>query len=283
MTITIEGAIQEGAERLREGAVNEARREAGSLLAHVLGRDRGFVIAHAGDSLTEGQYHDFQRLILRRTRGEPLQYIIGHREFFKLEFEVSPDVLIPRPETELLVEAALELCRDEPAPSIGDIGTGSGCIAISVLHELPAAVAVATDTSPAALKVAQRNAERHGVQERLTLVESDCFAAVSLTKPFSLIASNPPYVSEAELKRMPREIRFEPRAALAGGTDGLSIIRRLLSEGRPFIRPGGHLVFEIGFGQSEPVEKLIDRRVWKLIEIRRDLQGIPRTFVLRAR
>lgn len=283
MTVTIEGAIQEGAERLREGAVNEARREAGSLLAHVLDRDRGFVIAHAGDSLADGRYHDFRRLILRRTRGEPLQYIIGRREFFKLEFEVSPDVLIPRPETELIVEATLELCKDAPAPFIGDIGTGSGCIAISVLHELPAAVAVATDTSPAALKVAQRNAERHGVQERLTLVESDCFAAVSLTKPFSLIASNPPYVSEAELELVPREVRFEPRAALAGGPDGLAIIRRLLSEGQPFIRPGGHLVFEIGFGQSEPVEKLIDRRVWKLLEIRKDLQSIARTVVLQKK
>src|SRR5260370_28663863 len=152
-------------------------------------------MAHAGDSRAEGQYRDCQRLMLGRAGGEPLQYIIGHREFFKLEFEVSPDVLIPRPETELIVEAALELCRDEPAPSIGDIGTGSGCIAISVLHELPAAVAVATDTSPAALKVAQRNAEHHGVQERLTLVESDCFAAVSLTKQYSLIASKPPYIS----------------------------------------------------------------------------------------
>ena len=283
MTVTIEGAIQEGAERLREGAVNEARREAGSLLAHVLDRDRGFVIAHAGDSLADAQYHDFRRLISRRIVGEPLQYITGHREFFKLDFEVSPDVLIPRPETELIVEAALELCKDDPAPSIADIGTGSGCIAISVLHELPAAAAVASDVSPAALKVAQRNAERHGVQERLTLVESDCFAAVGLTKPFSLIASNPPYVSEAELKGVPREVRFEPRAALAGGPDGLSMIRRLLSEGRPFIRKGGHLVFEIGFGQSEPIEKLIDRRVWKLIEIRKDLQGIPRTFVLQGK
>jgi release factor glutamine methyltransferase len=283
MTVSIESAIQEGAERLREGAVNEARREAASLLAHVLDRDRGFVIAHAGDSLADAQYHHFHRLISRRTRGEPLQYIMGHREFFKLGFEVSPEVLIPRPETELIVEAALELCKDDPALFIGDIGTGSGCIAISLLHELPAAVAVATDISSAALHVAQRNAEHHGVSGRLTLIESDCFAAVCLTKPFSLIASNPPYVSDAELERVPREVCFEPRAALAGGPDGLSIIRRLLNEGRPFIRPGGHLLFEIGFGQSEPIEKLIDRRVWNLIEIRKDLQGIPRTFVLQGK
>ena len=282
MTVSIESAIQEGAERLRRGAVNEARREAGSLLGHVLERDRGFVIAHAGDSLADTQYQEFHRLISRRTRGEPLQYIIGHREFFKLGFEVSPEVLIPRPETELIVEAALELCKDDPAPFFGDIGTGSGCIAISLLHELPAAVAVATDISPAALNVAQRNADRHRVRERLTLVESDCFTAVCLTKPFSLIASNPPYISDAELERVPREVRFEPRAALSGGPDGLTVIRRLLNESRPFIRPGGHLVFEIGFGQSEPIEKLIDRRIWKLVEIRKDLQGIPRTFILQG-
>jgi len=283
MTVSIESAIEEGAESLRKGGVNEARREAGSLLAHVLDRDRGFVIAHASDSLADAQYHDFHRLISRRTRGEPLQYITGHREFFKLDFEVSPDVLIPRPETELIVEAALELCKDDPAPFLADIGTGSGCIAISLLHELPAAVAVGTDISRAALNVARRNAERYGVHERLTLVESDCFAAVCLTNPFSLITSNPPYVSEAELERVPREVRFEPRAALAGGPDGLSVIRRLLTEARPFIRSGGHLVFEIGFGQRETVEKLIDRRLWKLREIRKDLQGIRRTFVLQGK
>lgn len=283
MTVSIESAIREGAEILREGAVNGARREAGLLLVHVLDRDRGFVVAHAADSLGDEQYHDFCRLISRRTRGEPLQYITGHREFFKLEFEVSPDVLIPRPETELIVEAAVELCKEDPAPFIADMGTGSGCIAISVLHELRAAVAVATDISIAALHVAQRNAERHGVHQRLTLIESDCFAAVRLTKPFSLIASNPPYVSDDELERVPREVCFEPRGALAGGVDGLSVIRRLLNEARPFIRPEGYLVFEIGFGQSELVEKLIDRRVWKLLEIRKDLQNIPRTFVLQRK
>jgi release factor glutamine methyltransferase len=284
MTVSIERAIQEGAALLREGAaVDEALREAGSLMAHVLDRDRGFVIAHADDSLPDAQYQNFRRLITRRTRGEPLQYITGHREFFKLDFEVSPDVLIPRPETEVIVETALELCKDDPAPVIADIGTGSGCIAISVLHELPAAVAVATDISLAALHVARRNAERHRVHRRLTLVESDCFAAVYVTKPFSLIASNPPYVSDDELERVPREVRFEPRTALAGGTDGLAVIRRLLSEAPRFVCSGGHLVFEIGFGQSEAIEQAVDRRVWKLREIRKDLQGIPRTFVLQRK
>lgn len=283
MTLSIERTIQEGAKILQDAAVEETRREAASMLAHVLGRDRSFLIAHSHEPLPDEQYQTFKNLITRRSQGEPLQYITGHREFFKLDFEVSPAVLIPRPETELIVEAAVELCGDEPSPVIADIGTGSGCIAISVLHELGDAVAVAADISAAALHIAKRNAERHGVHDRLTLVQSDCFAAVPNTKAFSLIVSNPPYVSDEELEHLGREVRFEPRAALAGGKDGLSVVRRLLNEARPFMRPQGHLVFEIGFGQSEPVEQLIDRRVWKLLEIRKDLQAIPRTFVLQGR
>jgi release factor glutamine methyltransferase len=280
MTVSIEAAIREGATKLHEGAVTEARRAAGSLLAHVLDRNPAFVIAHAGDPLADADYQEFRRLISRRTRGEPMQYLTGHREFYKLDFEVSADVLIPRPETELVVETILEFCNGVRAPFIADIGTGSGCIAISVLHELPAAEAVAADISAAALRVAKRNAEHHAVSGRLTLVESDCFAAVRPAKPFSLIASNPPYIADNELERLPREVGFEPRMALAGGPDGLSVIRRLVTEAPPFLLSGGHLVFEIGFGQREPVEKLIDGRIWDLIEVRKDLQEIPRTFVL---
>src|SRR2546421_4376238 len=160
----------EGAQRLSEGAVAEPRREAGSLLAPALGRDRSFVIAHAVDALNDDECQAFRSLIARRAGGEPLQYITGHQEFFKLDFEVSPAVLIPRPETELIVETTLELLRDDPEPLFADIGTGSGCIAISILHELPKARAVATDVSAAALRVAQRNSERHGVADRLTLL-----------------------------------------------------------------------------------------------------------------
>lgn len=281
MTVSIGNAIQEGAESLREGAVNEARREAGSLMAHVLDRDRGFVIAHAADSLAEALYHDFRRLISRRLRGEPLQYLTGHREFFKLDFEVSPDVLIPRPETELVVEVALELCKDDAAPFVADIGTGSGCIAISLLNELREAQAVATDISAAALRVAQRNAERHSVNDRLTLIESDCFSKLDVGAPFSLIVSNPPYVADGEMRNLPREVRdYEPQAALASGPDGLSVIRRLLREAPTFLRSGGYFVLEIGFGQSEAIGQLIDSRVWQLREIRKDLQSIARTVVL---
>jgi release factor glutamine methyltransferase len=281
--LSLANAVREGARRLSAGVVAEPRREAGSLLAHVLGRDRSFMIAHADDALNDDQSESFRSLIERRAGGEPLQYLTGHQEFFKLDFEVAPAVLIPRPETELIVEAALELLRDDPGPYVLDIGTGSGCLAISMLHELSTARALATDVSPAALRIAKRNAERHGVEDRLALVGSDCFSALEADGSFSLIASNPPYISDADLQDLQREVNYEPRAALAGGADGLSVIRRLLLEARPFLRSGGYFVFEIGFGQSEGVEQLIDGLVWKLLEIRTDLQKIPRTFVLQAK
>src|SRR5437879_167729 len=142
--------------------------EAGSLLAHVLGRDRTFTIAHAKDALTDEQIGSFRGFVGRRAAGEPLQYLTAHQEFFKLEFEVTPDVLIPRPETELMVEIALELLKDDLDLFIADIGTGSGCVVISLLHELRDAHAIATDISPDALRIARRNAYRHGVSERLT-------------------------------------------------------------------------------------------------------------------
>jgi len=282
-SLSIGSAVREGAQRLSEAGVAEPRREAGSLLAHALSRDRSFVIAHAGDALNDSEGGAFRSLIARRAGGEPLQYITGQQEFFKLDFEVTPAVLIPRPETELIIEVALELLGDDPQPYFADIGTGSGCIAISILHELSAARAVATDVSTAALRVAQQNAERHGVADRLAVLESDCFSALDATRRFSLIASNPPYISDDELKSLQPEVNREPRAALAGGPDGLSVIRRLLLEAPQFLRPRGYFVFEIGFGQSEAVEHLIDRRAWHLLEIRTDLQKIPRTFVLQVK
>jgi release factor glutamine methyltransferase len=281
ISISIRSSLAEGTQTLDRSGIGEARLEAGSLLAHVIGRDRAFIITHGDDVLAPGQLEAFRSLVARRAVREPLQYITGHQEFFELDFEVTPEVLIPRPETELVVEAALEILKEDAAPYFADIGTGSGCIAISLLHELPQARAVASDISPAALRVAQRNAERHGVSDRLRLIESDCFSAINATEAFALIASNPPYVSAEEMQTLPREVRREPTAALAGGTDGLSIIRRLLQEAPMFLRTGGHLVFEIGFGQSEMVKGLIDAGVWELIEIRKDLQGIPRAVVLR--
>jgi release factor glutamine methyltransferase len=283
MTISIANATTLGAQLLDAAGVDEPRMEAGSLLAQVLGRDRTFIIAHAEDALTDEQMESFRGFVGRRAQGEPLQYITGRQAFFTLEFEVTPDVLIPRPETEIIVETARELLRDEARPFIADIGTGSGCVVISLLNELPEARAVATDISPAALGVARRNAERHGIIEWLTLMESDCFSALEAAGQFSLIASNPPYISDNERNAMQREVLYEPAAALFAGPDGLAVIRRLLRDAPLFLQRDGYLVFEIGFGQHEAVKNLIDRDVWKLLEIREDLQRIPRTVVLQNR
>ena len=290
MTTSIAEAILQGAHKLRLAGVPEARREAGSLLAHVLDRDRSFILTHAEDVLDQQHAELFHRYLERRGVGEPLQYITGHQEFFSLDFEVNRDVLIPRPETELLVETALNLIREAQdangAPSICDVGTGSGCIAITLAHELPSARVVAVDSSPAAIAVAMRNAERHAVADRLDFVVSDCLAELAgPTSPqasFDLIVSNPPYVSDVDLAGLQREVReFEPHTALAAGEDGLAVIRRLLVESVAFLKPGGCFVFEIGFNQSEAVRQLIDANTWELLAIHADLQGIPRTVALR--
>jgi release factor glutamine methyltransferase len=286
MTISIAETILQGAHKLRQANVPEARREAGSLLAFVLGRDRSFILSHADDPIDEEQADRFRQYLERRAQGEPLQYITSHQEFFGLDFEVTKDVLIPRPETELLVETALRLFAgsDEP-PFICDVGTGSGCIAITLVHELPQARALAIDISAAALAVAQRNAERHSATNRIDFVLSDCFAALKTREPrgssFDLIVSNPPYIEEGAMAGLQREVRdFEPRTALAAGADGLAVIRRLLLEAGGFLKTAGYLVFEIGFNQDAAVRQLIDPTVWKLLDVHQDLQAIPRTVVL---
>ena len=281
MSATIKKAVGDGAEMLAGNSVPEARTEASLLLMHLLNCDRTFLITHPEGILSADQLERFRSLVSRRARGEPLQYLTSHQEFFKLDFELTPDVLIPRPETELIVEVGFELLKQQPAPTLADIGTGSGCIAISLLHELPNARAVAVDLSPAALAVATKNAERHQVINRLRLVESNLFSAIDPGKRFDTIVSNPPYVPTAELTALQREVQHEPHSALDGGADGLAFVRRLLRDAPRFLRAGGYLVFEIGIGQGETIEQLIDQTAWELVEIRKDLQGIPRTVVLR--
>ena len=262
----------------------EARREAGSLLAYVLGRDRSFILTHAEDAIGEEQAERFRECLERRAQGEPLQYITANQEFFGLDFEVTKDVLIPRPETELLIETALKLLTPSADAFICDVGTGSGCIAITLMQQLKQARAVAIDISPGALAMARRNAVRHSVVERIDFVLSDCFAALNSRQPrpsFDLIVSNPPYVEEGAMADLQREVRdFEPRNALAAGADGLDIIRRLLLETPGFLKTAGYFLFEIGFNQAAPVQQLLDPKIWRLIDIHKDLQGIPRTVAL---
>lgn len=283
--ITIRQAVDQAAAVLRDAGIREARREAGSLMAHTLSHDRTFLILHADEAMTPAEVAEFQNYVERRASREPLQYITGCQDFWGLDFEVTADVLIPRPETELLVQTVLDLLKDSNAPLICDVGTGSGCIATALLYQRSAMRAVGLDISPAALQVAARNAVRHRVRDRLTLVASDCFAALDTAKArFDIVVSNPPYVAQTALAELQPEVRdFEPHVALTPGGDGLSIIRRLVTDAPDLLTAKGYFVFEIGFDQHEEIRKLIDARVWTLLDIHPDLQGIPRIVVLQRR
>ena len=283
MTVSIAEALKLGAQSLVQASVADARREASSLLSHITGRDRTFLISHSKDGIDDRELRDFEAAIKRRAAGEPAQYITGVQDFYGRSFRVTPDVLIPRPETELLVEAALQVMHGNAR--VCDVGTGSGCIAVTLLCERPDARAVAIDISEAALEVARQNASNQSVQDRLELVASDCFNALDpATQQFDLIVSNPPYVSENALPGLQREVRdYEPLVALSPGGDGLSVIRRLISDSPDFLQRDGHLIMEIGFDQGEAVQQLVDERVWTLREILPDLQGIPRIVVLQKR
>ncbi len=281
MKISLQDALNEGAARLRSAGVTEARMEATSLMMHALGVDRAFVIAHPEHELTGEQSETFRDLVRRRAAREPLQHITGSQEFFKLKFEVTPDVLSPRPETELIVEAALEFLKREQPVSILDVGTGSGCIVISLLHELKRAHGVATDISARALLVAERNARSHNVNDRLTLIQTDSLSTLNSASGFSLIVSNPPYIPAGDIEKLQPEVReHEPLTALVSGADGLDHIRRLLRETPRLLHPAGYFIFEIGFGQMDSVAALIDPARWRLAEVRADLQGIPRALIL---
>jgi release factor glutamine methyltransferase len=288
----IREALHEAAALLRAAGIADARPDARALLSHTLAREHAFLVAHSDEEIEPAALALYRERIARRAAGEPLQYITGRQEFYGLDFEVNSAVLIPRPETELLVETALELLRDTASapPLLCDVGTGSGCIPVTLLHERKDARAFGLDISADALAVAARNAARHAVSERLTLRISDCFDALAppLT-PFTLITSNPPYIPARDVPQLQREVReHEPRIALTPddddeGGDGLSVVRRLIKDATRFLEAGGHLLIEIGYGQHEAVASLVDPNIWTMLDTRRDLQGIPRTVVLQRR
>ena len=286
MPTSIAEAILQGAPYLRKAGVPEARREAGSLLAHVIGRDRTFILSHADEQISEAQLQEFRRTLDLRAGGQPLQYITGHQEFFGLDFEVTSDVLIPRPETELLVKEALEALTRRgklDAPLIADIGTGSGCIAVALAHAWPGAVAYATDFSAGALRQARSNAARHGVEARIQFIEGDLFAALQgmgLEGRLDVILSNPPYIPDGDMSGLQREVTREPRLALAGGPDGLVVHRRLLQEAGPYLASGGRLIVEMGQGQAEPLRQMAGELGWSVARTIRDHADIERVLVL---
>ena len=243
--------------------------EARLLLRHVLGVTHAALEAHPEREVSPRETADFHTLAMRRAAGEPIAYLTGHREFYGLEFHVTPAVLIPREETELLVEIAVE----KPARRILDLGTGSGCLAIAVARELPRAQVTAVDVSAAALDVARENAARHGATVRF--VQGDWFAPLGGER-FDLILANPPYVAEADPHLAQGDVRFEPRSALAAGPDGLDDIRRIVAAAAAHLVAGGRLVFEHGYDQAQAVAALLAQAGFVAIEQRRDLAGIPR-------
>jgi len=221
-------------------------------------------------------------LVARRAGREPMAYLLGRQEFWGLMFDVTPAVLIPRPETELIVEIALELFPDRDVPlQIADIGTGSGCLAAALAIERPRARITASDVSAAALLVASNNAARHGVDGRITFIEGELFSPMPARPAFNLIVSNPPYVPTSDLSALQTEVReHEPAVALLGGPDGLDVIRPLVAQSVERLTPDGALIFEFGMGQADAIRELISStNGLRMIDLRRDLQGIPRTAV----
>jgi release factor glutamine methyltransferase len=286
---TITEAIAEGARQLHVSAVGEERRTAGVLLCHALGVERTHLFTGSENQVGESDYETYLQLIERRAAGEPLQYITGHQEFYGLDFMVTPDVLIPRPETEFLVERVIKLVEEstEETPLVVDVGTGSGCIAVAVAVHFARARVLATDLSHAALDVAWQNACKHGVADRVEFLEGDLLEPLvlrSLKGQIDFIVSNPPYIPAADLEHLQREIReHEPRVALFGGDDGLDFYRRLLRESPRFLKPAGKLVIEIGVSQLPAIRQAVDLSGCQLLEVTNNLQSIPRTLTIQPR
>jgi release factor glutamine methyltransferase len=252
------------------------------LAREVLGWDRARFIVDAREIPRNTFPEQYRVLVDRRARREPVSSIVGHREFWGREFEVTSDVLAPRPESEILVEEALACVAPDRCPlRVVDVGTGSGCLAISLAVERPRATVIATDVSASALAVARRNASRHGVSARVLACRMALLEAIG--PRVDLIVSNPPYIPAAEIRALPPEVRdYEPRLALDGGADGLDLIRALVDEARRHLVSGGWLLFEFGFGQEAAVRQVVSSAPeMDLVRLRADLQGIPRVAVVR--
>jgi release factor glutamine methyltransferase len=285
----LRATLQAGLETLLDHQVPSAQLAAELLLMHAVGCDRGYLHTHPERELSPETADHYFRLIAERATGKPTQYITGHQEFWGLDFEVTPDVLIPRPETEHVVEAVLELARrqgqgKEARLRIVDVGTGSGCIALALATEFSRAILFGVDISRTALVVASSNALRLGMPERVKFLESDLLARLldkDFAGSFDFVVSNPPYVGSHEVDMVQREVReFEPRLAWGGLAQGDEIYRRLFPQALQALKPGGYLVVEIGYNMRERVLALLGPE-WAEIDVRADLAGIPRVVSAR--
>jgi release factor glutamine methyltransferase len=306
----LRAALKEGMAQLRAAQIPSHTLAAELLLMHALGRDRAWIYSHPEEFVDPAAAEKFSALIARRAAGEPVQYLTGKQEFWGLEFEVTPAVLIPRPETEHVMEVALarlgergiKIHMDTGAPReklrVADVGTGSGCLAVALASELPHAEVSATDISPAALEVARRNAARHGVAERTHFLQRDLLTGLENTDPssegarhavpasadgaalFDLIVSNPPYIARSEAAQLQREVHdHEPHAALFGGPTGIEMYQRLVDQARDLLRDRGILVLELGHDSADHVRGIFDAQpAWTKVAITMDLAGIPRVL-----
>ena len=280
ISATVSDAIDEAAHQLTGAGIDAARHEARLLLSHVTGLDLARLIAEPDWRLSEPDQTRFADLVERRARREPVSHLVGEREFWSLPFSVCPAVLDPRSDSETLIETALALFPEEAAPiSVLDLGTGSGCLLLALLHERPRACGIGTDASADALAVATENAARLGVADRVSFMRGDWGAA--LEGVFDLILCNPPYIAADDLAALSPEVaHFEPRLALDGGRDGLSAYRAILPDVARLLAPGGVALLELGADQTDFVAEIVVKTPLRFIDTRNDLAGIPRCMVI---
>ncbi len=298
-------ALSSAVDRLKAAEVGSPRMNAEVLLMFVLGVNRAYLYAHPERELTAEEESRYDEVLAQRSTGMPLQYVTGHQEFWGLDFVVSPAVLIPRPETEHLVETVLELARGVPAPKLVDVGTGSGCIALALAHELKDAEVYAVDLSAGALEVASANAARLQLDGRVKFARCDVLRPAQNTvvisseakrsretstsegptfRHFDFVVSNPPYVGFGEADKVQKSVReFEPQMAVFAGEQGLDIIGPLIDQAHGALKTGGWLAMEIGYSMRDAVVDLLAPTVWEDVRVVPDLQGIPRVIAARKK
>ena len=279
MAVQLRQAIQIAVHRLQDARVGSPRLNAELLAMFVLGCDRAYLYAHGERALNQDEVTRYDEVLAERARGVPAQYITGHQEFWGMDLIVSPAVLIPRPETEHILETVLELARECPPRCLVDVGTGSGCIALALARELPQAQIHATELSSEALEIARANAARHQLEHRVQFHQGDLLAGLQ-DGAFDYVVSNPPYIGEWEADAVEAQVRrFEPRLALFAGPTGLEIFARLIPQACKALRPGGWLVMEMGHSSRDQVCGLLQE--WEEIRLTNDLQGIARVVAAR--
>ncbi len=277
-------ALTSAVDRLESSDVGSPRMNAEVLLIFVLGVNRAYLYAHPERELTAEEESRYDEVLAQRATGMPSQYITGHQEFWGLDFIVSPAVLIPRPETEHLVETVLELARDVAYPKLVDVGTGSGCIALALAHELKGGEVYAVDVSPEALEIAHANAVRLQLDRRVQFLQSNVLEGLAKTSDFNFVVSNPPYVGFDEADKVQKSVRdFEPRIAVFAGEHGLDVIGSLVQQALQVLKPGGWLAMEIGYSMRDAVLNLLSPTMWEDVRVVPDLQGIPRVVAGRRR